>query len=296
MIFVTLGTQDKSFVRLLKAIDREIEKGTIKEKVIVQAGLTKYSSPNMEILDLVSEEQFDELVDKCDLLITHGGAGSILAGIKKNKKIIAAARLAKYKEHTNDHQKQIIKEFSNKGYIIEMRDFNQLGKLIEKSKTFKPKKFISNTKNMEKLITDYIEQENNISWYNKYREVLLYLVFGGLTTLINIISFYILRKFKIQMYISNVIAWIISVLFAFFTNKIFVFESRNKSTKDNIKEAISFFSFRILSLVFDIAFMYVMVQLLVVNEMISKVISNILVIILNYLFSKLFIFKKKEEK
>ena len=89
MIFVTLGTQDKSFERLLKAIDKEIEKGNIKEKVIVQAGLTKYESPNMEILDLISEDEFDRLVDECDLLITHGGAGSILAGIKKNKKIIA---------------------------------------------------------------------------------------------------------------------------------------------------------------------------------------------------------------
>lgn len=295
MIFVTLGTQDKSFTRLLEAIDREIEKGNIKDKVIVQAGLTKYSSPNMEILDLVSEDEFDKLIDQCDLLITHGGAGSILSGIKKNKKIIAAARLAKYKEHTNDHQKQIIKEFSNKGYILELRDFNCLGKLIEKSKSFKPKKFTSNTDNMIKLISDYIEEENHISWYNKYREVLLYLVFGGLTTLINIISFYILRKLNIKIYTSNVIAWILSVLFAFITNKLFVFESKNKKAKENVKEVISFFSFRVLSLIFDMAFMYVMIQIFTANEMLSKVISNILVIILNYLFSKLFIFKSQKE-
>ena len=295
MIFVTLGTQDKSFVRLLKAIDREIENGNIKDKVIVQAGLTKYSSPNMEILDLISEEEFDKLIDKCDLLITHGGAGSILAGVKKNKKIIAAARLAKYKEHTNDHQKQIIKEFSNKGYILELKDFNSLGKLIEKSKNFKPKKFVSNTDNMIKLISDYIEEENHISWYNKYREVLLYLVFGALTTLINIIAFYVFRKLSIEIYTSNIIAWLLSVLFAFITNKLFVFESKNKNTKENIKEAVSFFSFRILSLIFDMVFMYLMIQIIKANEMLSKVISNVLVIILNYIFSKLFIFKKKRE-
>lgn len=296
MIFVTLGTQDKSFVRLLKAIDKEIEKGNIKDKVIVQAGLTKYESSNMEILDLVSEEKFDELIDKCDLLITHGGAGSILAGIKRNKKIIAAARLSKYKEHTNDHQRQIIKEFSQKGYILELRDFNQLGKLIEKSKSFKPKKFVSNTDNMIKLITDYIDDENHVSWYNKYREVLLYLLFGGLTTLINIIAFYFLRKVSVSLYTSNVVAWILSVLFAFVTNKVFVFESKNQKLKENIKEVVSFFAFRILSLIFDMAFMYVMVKLLTANEMISKVVSNIFVIILNYLFSKLFIFKKKKEQ
>ena len=295
MIFVTLGTQDKSFTRLLKAIDREIEKGTIKEKVIVQAGLTKYTSPNMEILDLVSEEKFEELIEKCDLLITHGGAGSILAGIKHNKKIIAAARLSKYKEHTNDHQKQIIKEFSDKGYILELRDFNKLDKLIEKSKSFKPKKFVSNTKNMVQLISDYIEEEDHISWYNKYRQVLLYLFFGGVTTLINIITFYLLRKLNVEMFISNSIAWFFAVLVAFITNKLYVFESKNKKTKDNIKEMLSFFLFRILSLGFDMTFMYIMIQILSVNEMFSKVMSNILVIILNYIFSKLFIFKKKKE-
>ena len=70
MIFVTLGTQDKNFDRLLKAIDKEIEKGTINDKVIVQAGYTKYESKNMEIFDLVGPEEFDKLVDECDLLIT----------------------------------------------------------------------------------------------------------------------------------------------------------------------------------------------------------------------------------
>ena len=294
MIFVTLGTQDKSFERLLKAIDNEIEKGNIKDKVIVQAGLTKYKSPNMEILDLVSEDKFDELIDKCDLLITHGGAGSILAGIKKNKKIIAAARLSKYKEHTNDHQKQIIKEFSDKGYILELKDFNQLGKLIEKSKNFKPKKFVSNTDNMINLISDYIEKENHISWYNKYREVLLYLVFGALTTLVNIVVFYLCRKLKLETYLSNAVAWFLSVLFAFITNKLYVFESKNKNFKENFREIFSFVGFRILSLIFDMAFMYLMIEIISFNEMGAKILANIFVIILNYVFSKLFIFKKRK--
>ena len=108
MILVTLGTQDKSFERLLKALDKAVKKGKIKEKIMVQAGCTKYKSKNMEIFDLTSPEELDELVRKCSLLITHGGVGSILNGIKYNKPIIAAARLSEYKEHTNDHQKQIL--------------------------------------------------------------------------------------------------------------------------------------------------------------------------------------------
>lgn len=292
MIFVTLGTQDKSFSRLLKAIDKEIEKGTIKDKVVVQAGLTKYKSKNMEIFDLIPADKFDQYIEKSDLVITHGGAGSILTALKKNKKVIAAARLSKYKEHTNDHQKQIVKEFSDEGYILELNDFNKLGKLIEKSKKFKPKKFMSNTKNMIKLLEDYIEDVNHISWFNKYREALLYLFFGGCTTLVNIVAFYIIRKFGVSTYITNIIAWFLSVVFAFITNKLFVFESKNTSFKDSFKECFSFFLFRVISLVFDMGIMYLFIDLLNINEMVSKVFSNIFVIIINYVFSKLFIFKK----
>ena len=290
MIFVTLGTQDKDFSRLLKAIDKEIEKGTIKEKVIVQAGHTKYESKNMEIFDLIPTDEFNEIIEKCDLIITHGGVGNILSAIKKNKPVIAAARLKKFKEHTNDHQKQIIGEFTKQGYILELRDFGKVGKMIEKAKTFKAKKFKSNTKNMIKLIEDYIEKDNHTSWFNKCREVLMYLLFGGLTTLVNILSFFILRKLSVGVYVSNLIAWVVAVLFAFITNKLFVFESKDKSKSG--KELISFFGFRILSLGVDMGAMYLLLQVINTGEVFAKIIANVIVIILNYIFSKLFVFKK----
>ena len=162
MIFVTLGTQDKGFPRLLEAID-------IKEKVIVQAGLTEYESKNMEIFDLVPQKDFDKYVDEASLIITHGGAGSILTAVKKGKKVIAAARLAKYKEHNNDHQLQIVEEFSKNGYILELDNFDELDKVLKKVKTFKPKKYVSNTKNIEDLVIKYIEDFDNISWFNRYK-------------------------------------------------------------------------------------------------------------------------------
>lgn len=292
MILVILGTQDKEFPRLLKAIDSEIDNGNIKDKVVVQAGQTKYESKNMEIFDLLPAPEFSKLMDEADLIITHGGAGSILNAIKKGKKVIAAARLARYKEHHNDHQKQIIDEFVKQGYILELRDFNKISKVIEKSKTFKPKKFESNTQNMINLLEKYIEDNNNTSWYNKYREALLYLFFGGCTTLVNILSFYIFTLMKIDTYISNIFAWIIAVIFAFITNKLFVFESRGKSFKESSREALSFLFFRVLSLVFDMGLMYFMIDIEHINKLLAKVISNIGVIILNYVFSKLFIFKK----
>ncbi len=157
MIFVTLGTQDKNFDRLVSAIDKEIKNGHIKEKVIVQSGSTNFKSGDMEIVDYLSQEEFEEYMKKCDLLITHGGVGSILTGLSYGKKVIAAARLSKYKEHINDHQVQIIKEFAKKGYILELEDFSKLNEVIKKSKKFKPNKYKSNTNNMIKMIEDYID-------------------------------------------------------------------------------------------------------------------------------------------
>lgn len=292
MIFVTLGTQDKGFGRLLKQIDKEIEKGTIKEKVVVQAGHTKYESKNMEIFDLVSTDEFEEYMDKASIVITHGGVGSILAGIKRGKVVIAAARLAKYKEHNNDHQKQIIREFADDGYILELRDFDKLGKLILKAKTFKPKKFTSNTKNMVKLIEDYIEEENHTSWYNKVKEILWYGFFGVLTTVVNIVSFYFLDKAGLNTYLANLIAWILSVLFAFITNKLFVFNSKSMNLIVFIKEIASFFFFRILSLGIDMGGLFICLDVFHLGKMLSKVLMNVVVVIVNYVFSKLFVFKK----
>lgn len=158
MIFVTLGTQDKSFERLLKDIQKQIDLKNIKEKVVVQAGFTKFDSKDMEIFDLISMDEFDRLMNECDLLITHGGVGSIISGLKKNKKVIAVARLAKYKEHMNDHQKQIVDNFSEAGYILKYDENDDLKEILDKIKTFKPKKYVSNTDNMIKLVTEKIDE------------------------------------------------------------------------------------------------------------------------------------------
>jgi len=157
MILVLLGTQDKSFHRLLEQIDKSIKKGTIQEEVIVQAGYTKYESKNMKIFDFVSKEELESYVSKSSFIITHAGVGSILDGIRKGKKMIVAPRLKKYKEHTNDHQLQILKEFTNLGYVLPMYDFSKLDSLISKMKKFKPKKFETENR-MITIITDYIDK------------------------------------------------------------------------------------------------------------------------------------------
>ncbi len=291
MILVVLGTQDKDFSRLLKAVEKEIRKGTIQDKVVVQAGQTHYESDCMEIFDLLPAPEFEKLMDEADLIITHGGAGTILSAIKKGKKVIAAARLAKYGEHHNDHQKQIIGEFSKQGYILELQDFHKLGKMIEKSKSFRPKKFVSNTKSMIKLLENYIDNTDHISWYNRYYSVLVYLFFGGCATFLNIASFLFLRKIQLSLILSNIIAWIVAFLFAFVSNKYFVFKSKKRGTKMFMKESISFLLARLFSFFVDMGMIYCMVEVLTINEFFSKIIINIIVIILNYVFSKKFVFR-----
>lgn len=127
------------------------------------------------------------------------------------------------------------------------------------------------------------------------KETILYLVFGILTTVINIAVCGLLADIlKWDIYLSNTIAWILSVIFAFVTNKIFVFNSKTTDAKILLKETVSFLIARLISLGFDMLAVWLMVDLWGVNIWIGKIISNIIVIIMNYIFSKLFIFNNKQ--
>ena len=126
--------------------------------------------------------------------------------------------------------------------------------------------------------------------YKKYKEIINYLIFGGLTTLISIITYALFAKvFHIDYLISNVLSWIIAVLFAYITNKMFVFESKSKK---NIKEITSFFFFRVVSLIMEMIILYVFVDMLHIDDLVTKIIAQVIVIISNYIFSKVFVFKK----
>lgn len=126
--------------------------------------------------------------------------------------------------------------------------------------------------------------------YFKFKEIILYLFFGGLTTIVNIVAFAVLHNVcGINWAVSNVVAWIISVLLAYITNRIFIFESHNSNI---LKEIFLFFFFRLLSLGLDMLFMSIFIHTLGWEELISKVIVQFLVVSLNYIFSKLIVFSK----
>ena len=128
----------------------------------------------------------------------------------------------------------------------------------------------------------------------KYKFIILYGIFGVLTTVINIGVYGVLYSgLGVSNVISNVIAWVISVLFAFITNKLWVFESKNFNFKLFVKELGSFTVCRVATGVLDLVIMFVGVDLLKGPAIILKIASNIIVIILNYVMSKIFVFKKK---
>lgn len=154
MIFVTLGTQDKTFPRLLKAV----EKLKTNEQIVMQIGSTEFNTKkkNIKIFKYLSLDEFNNYMTKADVVITHAGVGTIIHGLKLHKKMIVAPRLKKYKEHVNDHQTQILKTFSDSEYILPLYDFEDLEKLLKKE--FVPKDFVSNNKKFVSELENEIDR------------------------------------------------------------------------------------------------------------------------------------------
>lgn len=126
----------------------------------------------------------------------------------------------------------------------------------------------------------------------KYKSLISYVFWGICTTVINIAAYYLLYDLlNVANVPSTIIAWIIAVVFAYITNKIFVFDSRSFEIKKIAREMISFFGCRFLTGVMDVAIMYFAVDIFELNAMLWKIISNILVVILNYIAGKLIVFK-----
>ena len=227
MILVTLGTQKQSFKRLLDYI----EKSNIKDEIIVQAGHTKYKSKKMNIVDFFSFDEMEKLIDKADIIITHGGTGSIIGPLKKGKKVIVCSRLKKYGEHIDDHQQELIEIFKDEGYILELNENNDLDSLLKEIKMFKPKIYQSNTNKFKENLVKEINDSVQFSFWNKRN--LFFISFFGLFFWFDVITRYLYSKSSnVSMFnvTSNLftLSWItllflITILFAKQHRKIFLF-------------------------------------------------------------------------
>lgn len=157
MIFVTLGSQKFQFNRLLKEIDKLVEEGKVKEKIFAQIGYSDYKPKNYDYKEFVDRDEFQKQMSKSDIVITHGGTGAIITAVKQGKKVIAIPRLAKYEEHVDDHQIQIVEEFEKSGIIMAVYDTKDLKKALDNIKNMTFEKYESNTKNIIDDIENFIE-------------------------------------------------------------------------------------------------------------------------------------------
>lgn len=161
MILVTVGSQKFQFNRLLQAIDELIDEKIIKDKVFAQIGVSDYKPKNYEYIDFMSQDDFNKKLDECDLLITHAGTGVIVNAVKKEKKVIAIPRLAKYNEHVDDHQIQLIDQFKELNFIEPVYDIKDLKNAILNIKNKSFNKYISNTDKIIASIESFINDGSN---------------------------------------------------------------------------------------------------------------------------------------
>ena len=126
------------------------------------------------------------------------------------------------------------------------------------------------------------------------KETVSYLVFGILTTVVDFITYLLCLSFSVNNLLANVIAWCVAVLFAYVTNKLFVFDSKSFKWNVIIDEILSFVGGRVFSLLFSLVFIYATVMLMGMPVIVSKIISAVFVVIINYVISKLFVFKEKK--
>ena len=157
MIFITLGSQKFQFNRLLKKVDELVSKKKITDKVFAQIGYSDYKPKNYEFKNFIDRDEFKKIMSQSNIIITHGGTGAIITGVKQEKKVIAIPRLKQYQEHVDDHQVQIVKEFENSGIIKAVYDIDDLESVLVNIKKVKLQKYESNTENIIKDIRNFIE-------------------------------------------------------------------------------------------------------------------------------------------
>lgn len=135
--------------------------------------------------------------------------------------------------------------------------------------------------------------------YRKYEEIINYIIVGGCTTVVSLGSYYacVYTVFNpdnaILLQCANIISWILSVTFAFWANRRFVFKSKNKNV---MEEATKFYGARVLTLLIDMFVMWLTVSVLHFNDKLMKIVSNVIILVLNYIISKFLVFIKKDEK
>ena len=156
MIFVTVGTHERGFDRLVKAVDDLIGSGKIKEKVTIQTGYTEYIPKNCDSFKFTDYDNIVELCKKASIIISHGGVGSIITPLELGRPVIVVPRLKRFNEHTNDHQLQIVKELERQGKIIPVYDIKNLENALEEARKVGNKKYNKQRSKILDIVSNYL--------------------------------------------------------------------------------------------------------------------------------------------
>lgn len=157
MIFITLGSQKFQFNRLLKAMDELCDKGIIDDDIFAQTGYSDYQPKNYRYKNFLDRKEFEQIITEANIVITHGGTGAIIGAVKKGKKVIAVPRLAKYGEHVDDHQLQLIAQFKNQNLIYGLNSCEELENGLDFVVNHRFNSYESNTKTILDNIQRYID-------------------------------------------------------------------------------------------------------------------------------------------
>lgn len=149
MLFVSVGTQKQQFTRIFELVENS--KLLDKEEIVAQTGNTKFKSNKIQMLPSIDVYKFSEYIKKADIVICHGGVGTIFNALENGKKILVVPRLEKYKEHINDHQLEVANELEKQGYLIVYKDEEDFDFYVKRLKEFNPKKYIQDEKFLDIL-------------------------------------------------------------------------------------------------------------------------------------------------
>ena len=158
MIFVTLGSQRFQFNRLLQKLDELVSSKIIKEEIFAQIGYSDYIPKYFKYKKILDREEYAQMEEKADMIITHGGTGAIMGAVKKRKKVIAVPRLERYGEHVDDHQIQILKQFDEMEIIEACYEIERLEEVFIKSQNTVYKSYKSNTEEIIASIDKFLQQ------------------------------------------------------------------------------------------------------------------------------------------
>jgi UDP-N-acetylglucosamine transferase subunit ALG13 len=156
MTLVVLGTWEMPFARPLREIEQAAREGLLPEPVIVQSGNTPYTSDRLKLVPFFGREELERMYENATVVICQAGVGSIMLGLRKQKKVIAIARLSRFAEHVDDHQLEILDLFSQIGAVLSWKGEGDLTEVLARAESFTPASYPFTAERISSTILGYL--------------------------------------------------------------------------------------------------------------------------------------------